>query len=106
MSERFSDAAAIQGNPILADPESRVLQLGPRLADEAVLIGSGAVRATLGEVARVPNDTDVAVPVDALDHLRRHHPNWEETRLPDGTLRLMGDGYDVSTGWGKGLSTE
>jgi hypothetical protein len=66
--------------------------------DQATVVGSGAIEATLGDKARPRNDTDLMVSEDALRHLREQG-DWEESRFPDGRPRLTKDGLDVGLNW-------
>jgi len=78
--------------------EQAVFGLGDGLADEAVVIGSGAVKLALPGF-REPNDTDLALSEGAFSYLHSQ-PDWQEVTDPGGATRLLKDGFDVGVGWG------
>jgi hypothetical protein len=78
--------------------EQAVHELGRGVAQEAVVIGSQAIRLALPEF-RQSRDTDVAVSPGVYDHLRQQ-PGWQEVPDSQGVLRILNDDLDVGRGWG------
>jgi hypothetical protein len=85
--------------------EADVLRLGPAVAQETVVVGSGAIEATLGADMRPRNDTDLVVSRQAFDYLRQQ-PGWTETRFPHGGPRLRNGQYDVGPDAWQDISIE
>jgi hypothetical protein len=77
-----------------------VLSLGEAVVAEAVVVGSSAVYAALGDDMRPPRDIDLTVSPGAYTYLREQ-PGWEEV---GGTVS---DGvFDIGTNWGRATRGE
>ncbi|HEX9153227.1 MAG TPA: hypothetical protein VF809_00220 [Candidatus Saccharimonadales bacterium] len=77
-----------------ADIVASVRRLGDAIADEAIVLSSGASFMALGGDSRAPCDVDIALPPEAVAYLRSQE-GWEED---NGSLR-NGE-YDIGPGWG------
>ncbi|HSX28756.1 MAG TPA: hypothetical protein VLF60_04895 [Candidatus Saccharimonadales bacterium] len=77
--------------------EILIEHLGPQLTEEAVVVGSAAAKAALGDGFRDPHDLDVAVSEDGLREL--HRRGWEVATTASGKLLARKEGLDVGVGW-------
>jgi hypothetical protein len=67
--------------------------------EKFVVVGSGAIEAVVGPDARRALDTDIAVEDETYRQLRENHDLQEDVQ-PNGYRHLVGNGYDISVGWG------
>lgn len=75
--------------------------LGPQLIPAAVIVGSHAMVAALGEsLARTPRNVDVSVDAQ-MYHILRGRPDWQEVVNLDNVPLLRHGAYMVGNGWGR-----
>lgn len=72
--------------------------------EKFVLAGGSAVEVVVGSDVRRATDADIAVDADTYQQLRERH-DLQEIVEPDGYRHIIGNGYDISVGWG-GRTTE
>jgi hypothetical protein len=85
------------------DAHNRVLNLG--LPPEAVVLaGSAALETVVGPDVRRAADLDLAVTPEVYAYMR-DQPEMQEVTAASGYVSLIGNGLDISVGWG-GQSVE
>src|SRR5260370_41344923 len=73
--------------------EASVYQLGERVAEKIIVIGSEAVKAAIGGAAREPEDIDLSVPEDVYRYLSEQS-GWQEGPLTSGKTGLTNGHYE------------
>lgn len=79
-------------------------QLGERVIEESVVVGSNAIKEALGEDFRTPHDVDVAVSPDAFSYLR-DQDGWAERRSENGGVLITNGEVEVGLGWNDDTQT-
>jgi hypothetical protein len=102
---RESRPREVEGYQLLGNLTDTVRQLGERISQEVVVVGSSAMREALGEGTRSPQDLDLSTSREVMTTLAQRG-EWEEKRLPNGKTLLTNGQVEIGDGWGKGQSYE
>lgn len=69
------------------------------LGEDALIVGSSALRMAFKRKARRPHDLDIATSEEGFNYLWRQ-PGWEKTHGPEGQPLLRREHIEVGIGWG------